>query len=148
MNFVRQIIKSAVMVAATFAVTWANGQTQSQATEPRTSNWVGTLSLALQVAKREKKPIMVCFLSPTCGPCTAYRKGLFPSIEFKQATRNMILVDVDVTCNRVLTEKFKVKSTPDIRILGPSGKEFSRVLGFDRKGLFAQVKKAVHVSHR
>ena len=125
---------------ALFATAMAGQRGQADPSGPR---WYTDLPSAAAASKKDQKPMLVCFLSRTCGPCTAYRKAIFPTAEFQKSVQNLILVYVDFEGNPKLAKKYGVKETPDIRLYSPSGKQISRLVGFNRKALFATLKKAV-----
>ena len=116
---------------------------QRDHTDPSAPRWYSDLPYAAAASKREQKPMLVCFLSRTCGPCTAYRKAIFPTSEFQKSAQKLILVYIDYEDNPKLAKKYEVKETPDIRLYSPSGKQISRLVGFNRKAFFATLKKAV-----
>lgn len=104
--------------------------------------WTTNLTKAIEKAKTEKKLLLVDFNASWCGPCQSYKREVFPTKEFADATKDIILVDIDVDSNEALVQKYKVEGIPDIRVYSPDSKLLSRVVGFGKKDLFAAIKKA------
>ena len=56
--------------------------------------WMGNIEKALEIAKKEKKQVLIDFTgSDWCPPCIALKKNVFDSKEFKAyAKDNLVLV--------------------------------------------------------
>ena len=87
--------------------------------------WHTDLNKAIELSKKENKPMMLFFTgSDWCGWCVKLKKEVFSQSEFKQwAQDNVILVEVDFpkttaqseelkTQNRMLQQQFAVRGYP------------------------------------
>ena len=87
--------------------------------------WHTDLNKAIELSKKENKPMMLFFTgSDWCGWCVKLKKEVFSQSEFKQwAKDNVILVEVDFpkttaqseelkTQNRMLQQQFAVRGYP------------------------------------
>jgi thiol:disulfide interchange protein len=107
------------------------------------ASWSKDLAKAQALAKKTGKMVLVDFNASWCGPCKLYKKEVFPTSEFKSATKDVILVEIDVDEQGPLASKFGVSGIPDIRILSPKGKQVGRVYGYSgAKPLIAELAKA------
>lgn len=103
--------------------------------------WETDVAAALEIAKKEKKAVMLEFTgSDWCPPCIMMSKKVFSKDEFfKAASKNYILVHVDFPKsdealskkNEPLLEKYNVEGYPTIILLDSEGKEFSRFFAME-----------------
>jgi thiol:disulfide interchange protein len=118
---------------------------------PKTAgaSWSKDLAKAQALAKKTGKMVLVDFNASWCGPCKLYKKEVFPTTEFKSATKDVILVEIDVDEQGPIASKFGISSIPDIRILNSNGKEVGRIVGYSgSKPLIAEIAKARKASKR
>jgi len=107
------------------------------------TNWYSDFEKASAESKKTGRLMMVDFNATWCEPCQQYKKDVFPSEEFKQATKDMILVDIDIDDNPELAQRYRVDGIPDIRIISPSGKQVGGMVGYDGSdGLLNQIEQA------
>jgi len=107
--------------------------------------WLTNYEDALQLAKKEKKGVLLLFTgSDWCPPCKRLHHDVFDSEGFKEfAKKNLILVELDFprkrenklpaeqqNYNRALSRKFKVRGFPTVVILDADGKELGRWVGY------------------
>lgn len=100
------------------------------------SGWETDLAKAKELAKKEKKNLLIEFTgSDWCPPCIQMRKEVFSKPEFvDQVKKDYILVELDfpkkdeeiAKKNRPFAEEFKIEGYPTIVLLDSEGKEFSR----------------------
>lgn len=98
--------------------------------------WHTDLDKALELAKKEKKSLLVEFTgSDWCPPCIAMRKNVFSKKEFvEQASKDFILVELDFPQgdkelkkkNDPHAKKFNIEGFPTVILLDREGKEYSR----------------------
>jgi thiol-disulfide isomerase/thioredoxin len=101
-----------------------------------TPGWVTDLDKAKELAKKEKKNVLVQFTgSDFCPPCMMMHKEVFSQEEFtKKASEKFILVELDfpkkdkelADKNKPYAEEYKVEGFPTVILLDSEGKEFSR----------------------
>ena len=92
--------------------------------------WTSDFAKAQAKAKREGKLLLVDFNATWCGPCQMYRRYVFPTAEFKKATKDVVLVSIDVDKQPALAAKYGVSGIPDLRILSASGKALDGMVGY------------------
>ncbi|MBX7246902.1 MAG: thioredoxin family protein [Candidatus Sumerlaeaceae bacterium] len=88
-------------------------------------NWITDEAKALQMAKEQKKPVMVDFGAKWCVACVELEKHTFPDAAVKEALSKFILVRIDCTKstpeNQALQEKYKALSLPTVAFIGANG---------------------------
>ena len=110
--------------------------------------WLTNLEKAKEIAKKEKKMILVDFTgSDWCPPCIALKKNVFDKEAFKKyAKENLVLVELDfpkrqnkknvskeqATYNRKQMQKFGVRGFPSVFLLDANGKQLMKKVGFGR----------------
>jgi thiol:disulfide interchange protein len=114
---------------------------------PKDPRWLTDFDLAARTAKAQGKLLLVDFGAVRCPGCQAYKRSVFPTARFKEATRNMVLVDVDVDAeeNANLAVNSGVYYIPDIRIISPQGRQLAKVVSYDDDALYAAISRASSV---
>ncbi|MFY7670002.1 thioredoxin family protein [Tenacibaculum sp. MEBiC06402] len=98
---------------------------------PKKDLWSLSYKEALQLSKKEKKPLLVYFKgSDWCGPCKKLDQELFSTEKFKNLSENhFVLYEADIPMNqdlvtkerleqnKKLVKKFKVSSYPTLLVL-------------------------------
>lgn len=108
--------------------------------------WMTNFDTAQEKAKKEGKLMLVDFNAEWCGPCKLYEEEVFPTAAFKEATQDMVLVDIDVDVNVSLADKYGVSSIPDVRILSPEGNVVGEVRGYGgSEPLLDEIRKVKRV---
>ena len=107
-------------------------------------NWIATYDEALEISKKENKPILLYFTgSDWCGPCKVLDKELFHTEKFKELSdKNLVLLEVDIprkhdllspdkiSENLYLKEKYRVNSFPTLLFVNHKGKKISEKSGY------------------
>jgi|GEM_PF-3007352 len=106
------------------------------------AGWYTDFSQASAESQKTGHLMMVDFNASWCGPCQQYKQEVFPSDDFKKATKDVILVDIDLDKNPGTAEKYKIATIPDIRFFSPNGKQVGSLVGYDGPSLFAEIAKA------
>ncbi|HVF09345.1 MAG TPA: thioredoxin family protein [Abditibacteriaceae bacterium] len=83
--------------------------------------WAKSMEVALQEAKRTKKPIMVDFYADWCGPCKMLDQYVYTDPSVIEQAKQWVTVKVDVEKNRELAYKYEVSALPTVAFLKPDG---------------------------
>ncbi len=118
------------------------------------AEWLTDLDKALEIAKKEKKIVLINFTgSDWCGWCIKFKKEVLSTEEFaKYADKNLVLVELDFPSkkklsdelkktNSALKEKYKVNGFPTFVVLNAEGKEIGRQVGYSEGGPEPFIKK-------
>src|SRR5262245_3253974 len=107
------------------------------------ASWLTDFAKAQQLAKQEKKLVLMDFTgSDWCPPCKLLHKNVFSTKEFNDfAKDSLVLVLVDFPsskpisaeqkkANNKLGEKYKVQLLPTVVVLDSNGKQLSFMDGY------------------
>ncbi len=102
--------------------------------------WITNLDEAKQIAKKEKKPMLVYFTgSDWCTPCKKLKNDFFNTQEFVDASSEYVVVMLDLPyrddiismdakkANKEAQKKLKVSAFPALLALDYRGKERNRI---------------------
>ena len=116
--------------------------------------WMGNIEKALEIAKKEKKQVLIDFTgSDWCPPCIALKKNVFDSKEFKAyAKDNLVLVELDFprrkkieaeqkAYNRTQQKKYGIRGFPTVILLDAKGKELLKSVGYRKGPVSAYINK-------
>ena len=116
--------------------------------------WMGNIEKALEIAKKEKKQVLIDFTgSDWCPPCIALKKNVFDSKEFKAyAKDNLVLVELDFprrkkidpkqkAYNSAQQKKYGISSFPTGILLDAKGKELMKSVGYRKGPVSAYINK-------
>jgi thiol:disulfide interchange protein len=118
-----------IAIVLCLGVIWAVEFAPQTAGAP-SKDWFTDFDKATDAAKKSGRLMMVDFNASWCGPCQQYKTEVFPSQAFKDATKDVVLVDIDIDTHSDLSGKYQVSGIPDIRFLTPDGKEVGRAVGY------------------
>lgn len=130
-------ISACVLAAVVFA-----GQAKPVKSD---ATWTKDLNAAFVKAKKTGKKVFVDFNATWCGPCQLYKKNVFPTKEFKAATKNMILVEIDIDEQPEIARKFNVGSIPDLRIFKADSTWLDHMVGYAGPNIITRIQKASKV---
>ncbi len=122
--------------------------------------WLTNIEKAKELAKKEKKTVLVEFTgSDWCPPCKALKKNVFNSKEFSAyAKKNLVLVELDfprdkskltkeqAEYNREQAKAFAVRGYPTVILMSADGKELTKKVGYGRTSVaeyIASLNKAI-----
>ncbi len=89
------------------------------------------LSLAMEDAKLQEKPVFAYFRSDYCGWCRKFEEETFTNQSvIRILNENFILVSIDVYAQKNETRYFRVQGTPAEIFLDSSGNEIKRISGY------------------
>lgn len=91
-----------------------------------------TLEQAQEIAKKEKKLILVDFSARWCPGCVRLEQEIFGTKEFKSASKNLIKVklDVDRFENIPSKKEYAVAGIPTLLVLNSELQEISRIVDY------------------
>lgn len=98
--------------------------------------WIWDMDKALEIASASNKLVMVDFMATWCGPCKAMDAQVFQSDAFKKATKDMVLLKVDVDQSPAIAKNYGITAMPTVKFLNGQGKVVHEFVGF---GGFDQV---------
>lgn len=137
--FVRVTMKRILMTAV---LAWACLSVGAHGAE-----WLTDLAKAKELAKAEKKTVLVNFTgSDWCGYCIKLKKEVFDTEEFaKFAKDKLVLVEIDFPrkkaqseevkkANRELQKQYKVEGFPTLVFLNGEGKKLGEEVGYGGGG--------------
>ncbi|GAA5139557.1 hypothetical protein GCM10023213_20400 [Prosthecobacter algae] len=102
---------------------------------------------ALEMAKKENKPVILVFSAAWCGPCQSMKKAVYPSKEVTPLHDKFVwaYLDVDQEANAAPSSKYKVEGIPHIQFLSANGKDLGNQIGGTTPGDFAGTLEKVLV---
>lgn len=118
-------MRTAFLIALTSALVVA-GQALAQERIP----WVKEFSQAQEIAKTERKLVLLHFYTYNCGPCAAMEANVFPKAEVASVlVEGYVPVKVSGPESRELVRRYRVRSYPTDVIVTAAGQEVFRSVG-------------------
>ena len=93
--------------------------------------WFTDFKKGLEVAKKERKLVLIYFYAEHCPYCYQVEEFVFgdPDVE-KFLKKNFVVVSIDYTQDEKLSKKYNVFGTPTFVILDPkTGKVLKKIFG-------------------
>jgi len=84
----------------------------------------------MAIAKHERKPVLIDFRAPWCGWCVKLEKEVFAEPSVVALSREFVCIKVEATMRRDIADHYRIRSLPQAVLLGPSGGEVHRILGY------------------
>jgi len=117
------------------------------------SVWQGDWDTAMEIARTQKKPVVVDFHTKHCGSCKAMHKYTFTDSEVKKRlAADWICISVNTAHGwktgtwegkslpyNKLAKHFRVKGVPTYLFIDSDGKAVQAVVGFKEKELFCDI---------
>jgi len=111
-------------------------------------SWVSYEEPLLELAAREKKPVIVDFYADWCGPCRALDSKVFTDPEIVDLSRQFLTVRLDLTRRQphqdAILHRYGIKGVPTLLFFDTQGKEVTslRVEEYmDKKEILQRMKK-------
>lgn len=113
---------------AAFAMLLLAGSMTTRAAE-LPEGWVTDYDEALELAKKENKPILAVFSTSWCPPCQAMKSKIYPQESVKKALEAWVPAYIDGDQFQALTRQMGVEAYPTFVVLDSSGQELGRFVG-------------------
>ncbi len=100
---------------------------QSAAKEIR---WLTSMDAAIAESQRSGLPILADFYADWCPPCQMMKKQTFPDAKLIAASKQWVMVKIDVDKQPDLAAKYQISSLPTMAVLNSSGQPVNGAMGF------------------
>jgi thioredoxin-related protein len=123
----------------------ANTPVAPAAAAPGALEWVGTYDEAVSRARKEKKLVLIDFMTDWCGWCKRLDKDVFADASFQKAASGVLAVKINAEKVPQLAQRYQVNSFPRLFFLNSEGTTVERIRGYlslaDFTNKVAQVKR-------
>lgn len=113
-----------------FAFTAPSGAKEVKEIDLVAGKWLYDYEEAKKAAVVGNKLIMVDFMAEWCGPCKMMEAEVFSTSSFKEATKNMVLLKVDVDRQQGLAQKYGVTAMPTVKFINANGQIVHEFVGY------------------
>ena len=106
----------------------------------------GSWDEALQLAKKQGKPIFLDISASWCGPCKMLKSKTFPNQEvgeFYNANFINVAVDGEKGEGIALAQKYRIKGYPSLIFINSSGEVVAQTAGYRSPKQFIEIGKQV-----
>ncbi|HEY3783608.1 MAG TPA: thioredoxin domain-containing protein [Fimbriimonadaceae bacterium] len=103
---------------------------------------------AMSIASATHRLVLLEFVSDGSTYCRQMQDEVFSQPEFLAMSKSYVFCRLNVTNNKDLETKYKVKGTPDMRFLNSSGQQVNSVLGFMAKTQFLTLMQTVATANQ
>jgi thioredoxin-related protein len=105
----------------------------------------GHLDQALVKAQKNKQLVLIDFTARWCPGCVRFKNEVFPTNEFKNLTKNVVKVEMDVDLfeNFSVDQKFDIPGIPTLVVVNAEGQEIDRIVGFESFSRIASFMQAI-----
>lgn len=117
-----------------------NGQMEESVSDR--SNWLDYSDEKLNQALNDKKPVIIDFYADWCAACHELDKYVFSTSEFKEQTKDILLLKFDATKDsealKILKKKYQIKGLPTVIFYNNKGELQSELTltEFEKKEAF------------
>jgi thiol:disulfide interchange protein len=136
-NSFKPLLVGAALFLIVIGLTAARNNTSNSSSVATTAQhagdeiaWLTDLDAALAKSKETGRPVMVDFFATWCPPCKMLDAQTYSDSRVIEASKNWIMVRIDVDKNKALARQYQISSIPTIVLLQPDGKEVNRTAGF------------------
>lgn len=113
-----------------FAFKAPNGAKEIQEADLTAGHWMDSYDKALQAAAAGNKLVMIDFMASWCGPCHMMADEVFGTSEFKELTKDMVLVQVDVDEHQDIAAKYGITAMPTVCFVDKNGNVVHKFVGY------------------
>lgn len=126
MRVPRRLVRAAVAGACWLTATagWAGGE------------WVNAYAKGLQLAREQKRLLLVDFSAEWCGWCRKMDQDVYVNEQVLAALREFVCVKVDVDRDTRTAAAFQIGSLPRTMVIAPGGRIAGDRLGYTPPGEF------------
>jgi thioredoxin-like negative regulator of GroEL len=114
------------------------GVSSENITQDENGFFRGNLEEILARARKENRQVLFDFSAIWCPGCLRLEQEIFPSKEFKDWTKEYLLVKVDTDRfeNQSFAKKYNIKGIPSLLIARPDGSEIQRIYDYQPLSVF------------
>jgi thioredoxin 1 len=116
-TLVTTVAPGAAPAAEVFAYTPPTGSREIKEEDMVLGKFITDLELGKRIAKTNKKLLMIHFTAVWCGPCQMMAREVYTTNEFKQATKDMVLVKIDIDEQGNVAQQYQVSAIPTMIFL-------------------------------
>lgn len=113
-----------------FAFKAPDGAKKLEASNSKPGEFTTDFWAALAQAKATGKLLMVDFMASWCGPCKMMDAEVFHSDKFKEASKDFILVKVDVDVQKDVAQKYNITAMPTVKFIRGDGSVVHEFVGY------------------
>ena len=136
-------ISKRILVGAALLLLAAGAMTQRSDAAPQGVAWKPSLQVALQEAKRTKKPVMVELGAKWCAPCRALEKSTYSHLSVVRESRKWVPVKIDIDAYPEIAARYGLQTPPLVVFLKSDGTVVSKFSGYvDASGMVRQMQAA------
>ena len=92
--------------------------------------WYHDWAEALNIAKATGKVMMVDFYAVWCGPCKSMDAEVFQTEQFKNSTKDFVLVKIDAEKDVALAQKYGIAAYPTVKFIDSNGRVVHEYVGY------------------
>lgn len=131
-----------ILLAATLALTLAP--------QVFAGTWLKTVAAAQKTAKEKNQLILVDMFAEWCGWCHRFEREVFPSQQFQEATKDIVLLRLDTEDRKEgtkMAQQFGVTSLPTFLLLTPDLTAAGMIRGYAPAPDFVRMLKETRDKH-
>ncbi len=141
-------INKRILAGAVGLLLAAGAMTQRSDAAPPGVAWKPSLQVALQEAKRTKKPVMVELGAKWCAPCRAMEKNTYTQLSVVRESRKWVPVKIDIEAHPEIAARYGLQNPPLVVFLKSDGTVVSKFTGYaDAAGMVKQMQAAYAKTH-
>lgn len=126
-----------------FTFTAPKGAREMTEEEMAAGKWYHNWDEAMNIAKATGKVMMVDFYAVWCGPCKMMDAEVFQTEQFKNSTKDFVLVKIDAEVDVALAKKYGIEAYPTVKFINNKGAVVHEYVGYGGpQGVYDEVAKA------